>query len=53
MDEIIVCPLKGYLVIYGFLPARMASEINPLNHPPIDRVMLVEKGFMHRKVSRY
>jgi hypothetical protein len=45
MSDPIVCspkPLPRHLWVSA---AVKASQINPLNHPPINRLMLVEKGF--------
>jgi len=48
-DEPIVCLPKRLPRNLWVSAAQTASEINPLNHPPINRLMLVAKGFSPTK----
>lgn len=50
-DEPIVCLPKRLPQGLWIAAAQTASNINPLNHPPINRLMLVEKGFAPNKQS--
>jgi len=50
-DEAIVCLPKRLPQNLWVSAAKTASQINPLNHPPINRLMLVEKGFAPTKQS--
>lgn len=50
-DEAIVCLPKRLPQNLWVSAAQTASQINPLNHPPINRLMLVEKGFAPTKQS--
>jgi hypothetical protein len=50
-DEAIVCLPKRLPQNLWVSAAQTASQINPLNHPPINRLMLVEKGFSPTKQS--
>jgi Astacin (Peptidase family M12A) len=50
-DEPIVCLPKRLPQSLWIAAAQTASNINPLNHPPINRLMLVEKGFAPTKQS--
>jgi hypothetical protein len=50
-DEPIVCLPKRLPQSLWIAAAQTASTINPLNHPPINRLMLVEKGFAPTKQS--
>jgi Astacin (Peptidase family M12A) len=50
-DEPIVCLPKRLPQNLWVAAAQTASKINPLNHPPINRLMLVEKGFTPTKQS--
>src|SRR5260370_1388813 len=45
MSDPIVCLPKRLARNLWISAARTATAINPLNHPPINRLMLVEKGF--------
>src|SRR5882672_9761687 len=51
MDEVIVCSPKRLPRSLWIDAARTASGINPLNHPPINRLSLVEKGFTPSPLS--
>lgn len=51
IDERIVCLPKRLPRNLWVAAAEKASQINPLNHPPINRLMLVEKGFAPSKQS--
>lgn len=50
-DEPIVCLPKRLPQSLWVAAAQTASNINPLNHPPINRLMLIEKGFAPTKQS--
>jgi hypothetical protein len=50
-DEALVCLPKRLPQNLWVSAAQTASQINPLNHPPINRLMLVEKGFAPTKQS--
>ncbi len=50
-EEIIVCRPKRLPSDKWIAAAQVASEHNPLNHPPVNRLMLVSKGFMPTKQS--
>jgi hypothetical protein len=50
-DEAIVCLPKRLPQNLWVAAAEKASAINPLNHPPINRLMLIEKGFAPTKQS--
>jgi len=49
--EPIVCLPKRLPPNLWISAAQTASSINPLNHPPINRLMLIEKGFAPTKQS--
>lgn len=51
IDERIVCLPKRLPRSQWVAAAEKASQINPLNHPPINRLMMVEKGFAPSKQS--
>jgi len=50
-EEPIVCLPKRLPRNLWVSAAQTASDINPLNHPPINRLMLVAKGFTPTKQS--
>ena len=50
-SEPIVCLPKRLPRSQWVSAAKIATEINPLNHPPINRLMLVNKGFAPTKMS--
>jgi hypothetical protein len=50
-NEPIVCLPKRLPQSLWVAAAQTAANINPLNHPPINRLMLVEKGFAPTKQS--
>ena len=50
-DEPIVCQPKRLPRTLWEPAAKNATAINPLNHPPINRLMLVAKGFTPTKQS--
>ena len=50
-DEAIVCLPKRLPQNLWIAAAQTASNITPLTHPPINRLMLVEKGFAPTKQS--
>lgn len=45
MFEPVVCLPRRLPTHQWISAARIASKINPMNHPPINRLMLVHKGF--------
>ena len=45
MSELIACTPKRLPRNLWVPAAQAATEINPMNHPPINRLMMVEKGF--------
>ncbi|HEY3038332.1 MAG TPA: M12 family metallopeptidase [Pyrinomonadaceae bacterium] len=51
MSELITCTPKRLPRDLWVPAAKAASEINPLNHPPINRLMLVHKGFSPTPMS--
>lgn len=51
MSEPITCTPKRLPRDLWVPAAKAASEINPLNHPPINRLMLVHKGFSPTPMS--
>jgi hypothetical protein len=50
-EEIIVCRPKRLPQNMWVAAAQVASKLNPLNHPPVNRLMLVSKGFTPDKQS--
>jgi hypothetical protein len=50
-DEPIVCLPKRLPSNLWVAAAEKATQINPLNHPPINRLMLIEKSFAPNKQS--
>jgi hypothetical protein len=51
MSEPITCTPKRLHPELWVASAQKASQINPLNHPPINRLMLVHKGFAPSPMS--